>query len=50
MFEELRASGSVTDVFVGGWVTQDQFDLELPPEFLRACGKLVLTVSVCTND
>jgi hypothetical protein len=49
-FEELRAAGRVTDVFVGGWVTQDQFDLELPPEFLRACGALGLTVSVCTND
>lgn len=49
MFEELRAAGRVTDVFVGGWVTQDQFDLDLPPEFLRACGALGLTVSVCTN-
>jgi hypothetical protein len=38
VFEELRAAGRVTDVFVGGWVTQDQFDLDLPPEFLRAWG------------
>jgi hypothetical protein len=50
VFEELRAAGRVTDVFVGGWISQDQFDLELPPEFLRACGALGLTVSVCTND
>jgi hypothetical protein len=50
LFEDLRAAGCVTDVFVGGWMTGDQFDLDLPPEFLRACGALALTVSVCTND
>lgn len=50
VFDDLRADGRVTDVFVGGWVTQSQFDLELPPEFLRACGNLGLTLSVCTND
>jgi hypothetical protein len=50
VFEELRAAGRVTDVFVGGWITQDQFDLDLPPEFLRACGALGLTLSICTND
>jgi hypothetical protein len=36
LFEELRAAGCVTDVFVGGWMTDDQFDLDLPPQFLRA--------------
>jgi len=50
VFEALRAVGRVTDVFVGGWITQDQFELELPPEFLRACGALGLSLSVCTND
>ena len=50
IFVELRAAGRVTDLFVGGWVTDDQFDLDLPPEFLRACGALGLTLSVCTND
>jgi hypothetical protein len=50
LFEELRAAGCVTDVFVGGWMTDDQFDLDLPPQILRACGALGLTVSVCTND
>src|SRR5262245_40115054 len=38
VFEELRARGCVTDVFVGGCIDGDQFDLDLPPEFLRACG------------
>jgi hypothetical protein len=50
VFESLRAAGRRTDVFVGGWVTQDQFDLDLPPTFLRACGALGLTLSICTND
>jgi hypothetical protein len=50
VFEGLRAAGWVTDIFVGSWMTDDQFDLDLPPEFLRACGALGLTVTVCTND
>ena len=50
VFEELRAAGRIADVFVSGWIDQDQFDLDLPPEFLRACGALGLTISICTND
>ena len=50
VFDELRASGRTTDVSVSGWITDDQFDLELPPEFLQACGRLGLSVSICTND
>jgi hypothetical protein len=50
VFEELRAAGVTTDIFVGAWISQDQFDLHLPPEFLRACGMLGLTISICTND
>ncbi len=50
VFEELRAAGRMTDIFVGGWMTDDQFDLDLPPEFLAACGALGLTISICTND
>jgi hypothetical protein len=50
LFSDLRAAGRVTDLFIGGWMTDDQFDLDLPPEFLQACGRLGLTVSVCTND
>lgn len=50
VFEELRAAGRCTDVSVSGWIEQDQFDLDLPPEFLRACGTHGLTVSICTND
>lgn len=50
VFEKLRADGRVTDLFVGGWIEQDQFDLDLPPDILQACGALGLTVSICTND
>jgi len=50
VFESLRAGGRRTEVFVGAWVTQDQFDLDVPPAFLRACGVLGLTLSICTND
>jgi hypothetical protein len=50
VFQDLRAAGCITDIFIGGWMTKDQFDLDLPPEFLGACGALGLTVSFCTND
>jgi hypothetical protein len=50
VFADLRAAGRATDVFVGGWIEQDQFDLDLPPEFLRACAALGLALRVCTND
>lgn len=50
LFQELRATGRVTDIFVGGRIEQDQFDLDLPAEFLRACGVLGLSISICTND
>jgi len=50
VFKDLRQSGFVTDVFIGAWIDVDQMDLDLPPEFLRACGKHGLTVSIITND
>jgi len=50
VFDQLRTAGRITDVFVRGWIDQEQFDLELPAEFLRACGVLGLCISICTND
>jgi hypothetical protein len=49
-FAALRARGRVTDVSVGGWVSEAKLLLDFPPEFLRACGRLELTLTVCTND
>jgi hypothetical protein len=49
-FEEWRATGKKADIFIGGWITDDQFELTLPPEFLLACGRLGLSINVCTND
>ena len=50
VFEDLRRAGRVTDVHVAGWIDDDQFTLDLPADFLRACGTLGLTLSICTND
>jgi hypothetical protein len=49
-FEEWRALGRRADIFVGGWLDDQQFDLDLPSEFLLACGRLGLVVSICTNE
>jgi len=50
IFAELRGMDYITDVFIGGWLTDDQFDLDLPAEFLKICGTLGLSISICTND
>src|SRR5262249_34189420 len=49
-FAEWRTAGKTTDIFIGGWMNCDQFDLTLPPEFLLACGRLGLPITICTND
>jgi hypothetical protein len=49
-FNELRRGGFKTDVFIGSWIDQDQFELELPPEFVAACGRVGLGLSLLTND
>ena len=50
VFDRCRESGLRTDVFVGGWIDQDQFDLRLPAPFLLACGRAGLSIEVITND
>ena len=49
-FDRCRAAGLELDVFVGGWIDQDQMDLDLPAQFLRACGNAGLAISIVTND
>ena len=50
VFNELRRDGFKTDVFIGSWIDQDQFELKLPPEFVAACGRVGLGLSLLTND
>ena len=50
IFERCRADGIRADIFVGSWIDQDQFDLDLPPSFLLACGEAGLPLSIVTND
>jgi hypothetical protein len=45
-----RNTGRKADIFVGGWLEEDQFDFIFPPEFLLACGQLGLPITICTND
>ena len=45
-----RESGRTADVFIGGWLSNEQFDMVLPPPFLLACGKAGLPIHICTND
>jgi hypothetical protein len=48
--DRCRAEGFELDVFFGGWLDGEQFDLELPAEFLLACGRAGLPIRICTND
>jgi hypothetical protein len=48
--ERWRASGKTADVFIDGWLANEQLDLHLPAEFLLECGRLGLPIRICTND
>jgi hypothetical protein len=48
--ESCRARGINLDVFVGSWIDQDQFDLDLPFQFLLECGRAGLGITIVTND
>jgi hypothetical protein len=50
VFDDMRGEGLTLDVFIAAWISSDQIDLTLPPQFLLACGRLGLEVSLCTND
>jgi hypothetical protein len=50
VFECCRESGLRTDIFIGGWIDQNQIDLSLPATFLLACGRAGLSIEVVTND
>jgi hypothetical protein len=50
LLERWRAGGQKADIFVSGWLEEDQFDLVFRPEFLLACGRLGLQITICTND
>jgi hypothetical protein len=49
-FDRCRDQGFELDVFFDAWIDNDLFDLELPVEFLAACGKAGLPIVICTND
>jgi hypothetical protein len=49
-FDQWRAAGRTADIFIGGWLSNDQFDMLLPASFLAACGRAGLPVQICTND
>jgi hypothetical protein len=46
----MRAAGLSLRLFVEVRMDQDQMELELPPEFLAACGRHGLGVYVISND
>jgi hypothetical protein len=49
-FAKWRKERKKAEIFIDGWMNSDQFDLTLPPEFVRECGRLGLPVVICTND
>jgi hypothetical protein len=35
---------------MGGWLSNEQFEIMLPAAFLLACGRSGLPIHICTND
>lgn len=46
----IRSEGIALRLFVDVYMDQDQMELELPPEFLAACGRHRIGMYVMTND
>jgi hypothetical protein len=49
-FAQWRGQGREADIFIGGWLSNEQLDLALPAIFLMACGRAGLPLHICTND
>jgi hypothetical protein len=49
-FDRWRGQGRKADIFIGGWLANEQFDLGLPAAFLLARGRADLPIRICTND
>jgi hypothetical protein len=50
MTAKMRATGLSIRIFVDVRMDQDQMELELPPDFLAACGRHGLPIYVISND
>jgi hypothetical protein len=50
VFEGIRKHHQITRILITSLITQDQLDLDLPSEFIRACGKVGLSISLLTNE
>jgi hypothetical protein len=50
VFEEFRKSGLQLMFLMNLWIDDNQLDLALPPEFLAACGRLGIKVSILSNE
>jgi hypothetical protein len=48
--DQWRARGNRADVFIGGWLANEQIDLDIPADFLSECGRLGLSLTLSTND
>jgi hypothetical protein len=50
VLQSLRESGHKTDIYIGGWLDDDQLDLNLPAEFIAACARHQLPITLINND
>ena len=50
IFEEFREQGLKPYLYLEVRMTQDQMELNLPPEFLSACARLGLGLELISND
>ena len=49
-FHRMKVSGLSIRLFINLWISQDQFDLQLPPELLSACARLAIPIKLWSND
>jgi len=44
-----RRQGRKADIAISGWLANEQLDLSFPAVFLAQCGRLDLSIAICTN-
>ena len=50
VFEGFGGRGLEVEMFIDGWMDQDQMELTLPPPFLAACASRGVGIKVMSND
>ena len=50
IFKDFLKTGLNIKIFISSWIDSDQFDLDIPSSFIKACSEKELSFSIITNE